>query len=224
MNRFILISFGVLGFGFYELSGGSDFDPKIVREQAVVSRTGGEAAPDQQSTVVAAAPEAPRGELQPVSLNLVSFGEAQSGPSKRKRAVSQQQIEPAIVAEEPSIEPVREEVILAAVARAEPATASDRDVVLASASANAATIPSIIFSGSTSRASSSDVGAQRDIRSVNGSVVNMRSGPGTRHGVVDQLTQGMQVEVLQDSGTGWVELRTSDGSRGWMADFLLSPL
>ncbi|UYV36435.1 SH3 domain-containing protein [Rhodobacteraceae bacterium D3-12] len=50
----------------------------------------------------------------------------------------------------------------------------------------------------------------------------MRSGPGKEHSVVGKLTRGTEVEVTQDNGTGWVQLRVVDtGEEGWMADFLL---
>jgi len=41
--------------------------------------------------------------------------------------------------------------------------------------------------------------------------------------VVNRLILGDEVEVLQDSGDGWVQLRPLNGSPiGWMASFLLS--
>ena len=62
-----------------------------------------------------------------------------------------------------------------------------------------------------------------DYRVVTGSRVNLRAGPGTRYGVVTQLLQGEEVEILTDDGTGWVELRALDGnSIGWMADAFLA--
>jgi uncharacterized protein YgiM (DUF1202 family) len=87
---------------------------------------------------------------------------------------------------------------------------------------------SVAFPGTTIRASSSDASAQsladvRDIRTVKGERVNMRSGPGTDYDVVDQLAQSTRVEVLTDDGNGWVELRPVDGGpTGWIAAFLLS--
>ncbi|MCR8824918.1 SH3 domain-containing protein [Photobacterium sp. TY 1-4] len=62
-----------------------------------------------------------------------------------------------------------------------------------------------------------------DMRSVSASRVNVRGGPGTQYGVVDNLTRGTQVEILQDPGNGWVKLRPIEGgAEGWMADFLLT--
>jgi uncharacterized protein YgiM (DUF1202 family) len=63
----------------------------------------------------------------------------------------------------------------------------------------------------------------RDIRIVTGSLVNLRSGPGTNYEVVDQLARDTEVEVISDQGNGWVELRPVDGDiTGWMSDSLLT--
>lgn len=63
---------------------------------------------------------------------------------------------------------------------------------------------------------------EKDLRSVNGTRVNLRAGPGTDHGVLGQLTRGTAVEVLEDGGTGWVRLQVMPaGQIGWIADFLL---
>ncbi len=62
-----------------------------------------------------------------------------------------------------------------------------------------------------------------DVRKVNADYVNMRAGPGTQHDVLTQLREGDRVEVLEDSGNGWVQLReTGTGREGWVADFLLT--
>ncbi len=62
-----------------------------------------------------------------------------------------------------------------------------------------------------------------DIRAVIGTLVNMRDGPGTEYAQVDQLSEGMQVEVLEAAGNGWVHLRVLDtGQTGWMANWLVT--
>lgn len=61
-----------------------------------------------------------------------------------------------------------------------------------------------------------------DLRLVAGGGVNLRTGPGTQFGRLVQLQRGAQVEVLHDSGTGWVKLRVVESGRiGWMAERLL---
>lgn len=63
-----------------------------------------------------------------------------------------------------------------------------------------------------------------EYRKVSGSRVNMRSGPGTSFAVVDTLSKGAEVEVLDENGRGWVKLRTLNGSQiGWMSgNFLVA--
>lgn len=63
----------------------------------------------------------------------------------------------------------------------------------------------------------------RDIREVTAARVNMRSGPGQNFGIIAKLSNGEEVEILQDPGNGWVKLRVREnGNEGWMADFLLT--
>lgn len=66
------------------------------------------------------------------------------------------------------------------------------------------------------------VASSIDYRAVNGSAVNLRTGPGTSYGIVTQLLRDEQVEVMDETGDGWVKLRAVDGNEvGWMsADFL----
>ncbi|MGR3486169.1 MAG: SH3 domain-containing protein [Paracoccaceae bacterium] len=61
------------------------------------------------------------------------------------------------------------------------------------------------------------------MRSVAGSRVNMRDGPGTDFGVLDTLVQGTDVEVIEVNDSGWARLRVMDtGLEGWMAERLLT--
>jgi uncharacterized protein YgiM (DUF1202 family) len=61
-----------------------------------------------------------------------------------------------------------------------------------------------------------------DYRVVSGSRVNLRAGPGTDFGIVTRLVRGNEVEILDDTGAGWVKLRALDGNDvGWMSDAFL---
>jgi hypothetical protein len=62
-----------------------------------------------------------------------------------------------------------------------------------------------------------------DLREVTGTRVNMRDGPGTIYPVVSRLTIGHKVEVLGESGTGWLRLRILPEEQiGWIAASLIS--
>ena len=63
-----------------------------------------------------------------------------------------------------------------------------------------------------------------DFRVVSGTRVNLRGGPSTDFEVRTQLFEGDEVEVLDDTGDGWVQLRVLGTEEiGWMSeDFLQS--
>jgi len=64
----------------------------------------------------------------------------------------------------------------------------------------------------------------KDIRSVQGFQANMRAGPGTDFRILDQLTGGTEVEVLEDTGDGWIKIQhLNDETIGWVSAALLSP-
>ncbi|MGZ2256226.1 SH3 domain-containing protein [Roseobacter sp. A03A-229] len=200
MKRFIFLSFAFLGLGFYELSGGADFDPIAARNDAVLARSGVDLSTEpsgaETGETVQLAQSAPLPEVTQVSLNLTSLGDV----LERDDA--------PVVEPTPAIAPTAEAASVTPVTF----TAND-DVVL----------PSLIFPGNTSRASSDEVADPRDLRAISADRVNMRGGPGTGFDVVTQLERNTQVEVLQDDGSGWVKLRPVDGGpEGWIADFLLT--
>lgn len=67
--------------------------------------------------------------------------------------------------------------------------------------------------------------ASADLREVNGDRVNMREGPGTDFGVVDQLLRGTVIEVIELGGNGWVRVRVdASGRSGWVSDQFLIAL
>ncbi|MGC3938381.1 SH3 domain-containing protein [Roseobacter sp. EG26] len=207
MKRFILLSFGFLGLAFYEMSGGSDFDAAAARDAAILARSGTieTAELPRITTAQATVPSDEAGEpsVTRVALNLTSLEEVLTD---EPAAATEAEPEPTPQPFAPSVE----QFDITPVGFGE-----DAEV--------ATVLPSIIFSGSSSQASSSAVTTPQDIRLVNATAVNMRGGPGTNYGVVTRLDRDTQVEVLRDDGTGWVKLRpVAGGPEGWVADFLLS--
>ncbi len=57
---------------------------------------------------------------------------------------------------------------------------------------------------------------------VSGVNVNLRSGPGTGNAVVAQLGLGTKAEALSDTEAEWIEIRTADGTAGWIFGKFLS--
>lgn len=215
MKTFILVSFGFLGLVFYEMSGGSDFDPNAIREQRLAALAAEEAekaakkaereAPEPAPVVVA---EAPRvfvdtdpplkpvdAEVTRVALNLTTLE--------------------AIPAAAPAIE--------AAVAEAQGEAVPQNVSLVTSSAETPAIIPSLIAPNDGLQESVSQVSLTEDIRTVSGNRVNVRGGPGTSFGVVGRMVRGDAVIVLEDNGNGWVRFESVDGATdGWVADFLLT--
>ncbi|MFK7836098.1 MAG: SH3 domain-containing protein [Sulfitobacter sp.] len=209
MIRFILLSFAVMGWTFYEMSGGSDFDASTLREarlaaleaeKPVVAEAKIEA--PKTTAVVAAAPAVSvdktlptaTAEVTRVSLNLTTLQTTQTP------AAPQANVESTDV-------PVPQNVS-----------------IVTSSADTPAIIPSLIdpTDGVVVQASAAASPSFDDIRTVSGNRVNVRGGPGTDFGIVGRLVRGDEVQVIEDNGAGWVRFETSDGgTSGWMADFLL---
>ncbi|WP_300033779.1 SH3 domain-containing protein [uncultured Roseobacter sp.] len=221
MKLFIVLVLGFLTLGFYELSGGSDFDPVAAREAAVLARVQEAADKAPGPVKVAALPareiaepvarvqNAPESEatVTRASLNLTAFDAvANAAPL-------------AAVTAEPKLEGLADEARPAAIV----AQGVSLEVPgMAEGAEETGTIPSLVFEGK--KLASTDVtDPQTVVRTVAGDLVNVRGGPGTGYRVVNQLKKDAMVEVIADNGAGWVQLRPVDGSpSGWMADFLLN--
>ena len=205
MKRFILLSFAFMALGFYELSGGADFDPVAARDAAVLARA--EQSGTKRAATTALADATPQAAAQPRKVD--------DAPEVTRTDLNLLSVDKVLAASEP-VAP-RETVELAS-------AAPDEDASLPDPIEGAPLVlPSLAFAGSSLQASSDAVQVPRDIRSVAGVAVNMRAGPGTEHSVVAQLDRNTEVEILQDAGTGWVQLRpVAGGQTGWVADFLLA--
>ncbi len=197
MARLIICTFAFLGWAFYEMSGGADFEPASARLtnvkenplMPVVSTAGAEPVAARVGTQVTR-----------VSLNLTSVEDVLSGNDRRTRVLPQQQSETAAT----EIAPARQGESVAIIpSLVNGADASNVVEVAAVATPAPATLS--------------------DFRSVTGNRVNVRGGPSTAFGVVGRLVRGDEVEVLEDTGDGWIRFRALDSeTTGWVADFLLT--
>lgn len=202
MKEFILISFGFMGWAFYEMSGGDTFEPASKRMAHLNPVT--ELAlptPELVSEAIVVAAESSIVDTDPpldndvtrVSLNLNTLVDTTTQPQdvtaqadvtgvpRNLGTISQSADTPAII---PSLIVPSDEIIQIAVANS---------------------------------------GLGGDIRTVSGNRVNVRGGPSTDFEIVNRLERGDAVEILEDTGNGWVRMRPVDGgAEGWMADFLLN--
>ena len=170
MNRFIVLSFVVMGFGYYEISGGSDF----VAETRPVMVAASE-------TVIPVTAEEP----DLAGIEVVT----------RADMTTLDELPPADTATADAINLTLETITDAVSASVEEAFATQPD------------------------------SATTDLREVTGTLVNMRDGPGTDYGVIDRLTQGSVIEVVEIGVDGWVRVQVeSSGMTGWMSDQFLLPI
>ncbi len=173
MNRFIVLSFLVMAWGYYEMSGGADFVP----ESRPVLMAEAEDTPEvvevvAEDTTLDAVEVATRADTE--SLDAIDPVES---PTPDAISVDTATIIEAIP--EPVEVPVSVEDAL-------------RDIV------------------------------GTDLREVTGDLVNMRDGPGTDFGVIDKLSRGSIVNVLETGIDGWVRVEVeTTGLSGWMSDQFL---
>jgi hypothetical protein len=64
--------------------------------------------------------------------------------------------------------------------------------------------------------------AAANLREVTGDSVNLRDGPGTNFNVVDRLSRGTVISVLDSGPGGWVYVEIN-GLTGWMSSDFLGP-
>ncbi len=196
MTRFLFLSFAFLGWAFFEVSGGAEFEPetperiaKFEAEQVQRDIVAKEAEWARKTATAEKArlSEAERASMQLASLDF-SAAPTVSDPSgtpppltRRATLFSQPVATPE--ADRADLSPSEEELQVATLLiKPEPA----------------------------------------DIRSVRGSRVNMRGGPGTGYAVLGTLIRGDEVKVLKEPGNGWVKLKVIDNGRvGWMSAKLL---
>lgn len=213
------MSFAMLGFAFYEMSGGDDFDSGAIREARMAAYAEEQRAREERKAVrkreVVVAEASPvfvdtdpplkplEDEVSRVSLNLTSLTAA--APKQKPQA--------------------RAEIVQASASANEQQTSVPRNVSVITSSADTpAIIPSLIAPSEDDAVSDDTQPAMfEDIRTVSGNAVNVRGGPGTSYGVVGRMVRGDAVVILEDNGDGWVRFESMDGTtEGWMADFLLA--
>ncbi len=194
MYRVILLTFGFMGWAWYEMSGGAEFEPG---ENGV--------------TLVAAV------DTQPLPAATTQVAKAQTASDIDKIDVTRADTTGAALTDVTPLDDLVEPVKTSFVTVLPTITVTQPKAALSNASLRTDSGP-LVTPAVVNEASSID------IRAVTGSRVNLRDGPSTNYGVVTQLLRGEEVEVLTDDGSGWVELRALDGDNvGWMsASFLAS--
>jgi hypothetical protein len=218
MWRFILISFGFLGFAFYQASGGSDYAPAPDSLQVAYAGKSLFSEPKVVPARVQMAAQLPKANLPKPET-----------PTRRETAqVARTQAISAALQKSTTFTGLsglsKDEtggfgITLASMTQ----PLNGGGAVDTRRTFNAETLVSDVRNVPIDEAVIASLAPEvSDIRRIAGNAANMRSGPGTDFEKVDQLTRGTSVEVLDRRGT-WVELRDiNTGQTGWMADWLVT--
>jgi hypothetical protein len=216
MKRFILLTFGFLGWAFYEMSGGADFQPASAQMAANADQM-----PAQENEITAKTPSNDTVKTAEV-IPAVATAQVDTTPPGFESTAQADDAERVSV------------TLTTALNGADTGAATDVSYVpvaqniAVNGADTPAIIPSLIVPNDSGAAIvdasvETNLSSEADIRSVSGNRVNVRGGPGTEFQVVTKLGRGDSVEIIQDNGDGWVKMRPVDGGpEGWMADFLLS--
>ena len=200
MWKFIAVTFGFLGFAFYEMSGGSDFVPEEREQQAVVEPT-----PEPEISAEEILATITDEDVAPNAADGITIRE---GGDVTLAAASELDLDgvPArltqpIVSEDAANEAVLFASLSVSPDGALPATTEDAVEALVEAVQPA---------------------AELDLRFVDASALNVRAGPSTTDAVIGRLTQSEIVTVLSETEDGWANvLIEGDGIEGWVASRFL---
>ncbi|MDA5557649.1 SH3 domain-containing protein [Shimia sp. MMG029] len=205
MNKFVVVSLGLMAWSFWELSGGADFVPKSKRvAQSPVSKV------DEVLAVKDAHPA--------VTEQLPIVKVTQSASLSTETQV--------VSAANPAPKPAPESSAISSTSTQPVVNVSSLATGLTSFATPGTPVfdltPAVALTAIEDTAIPASAEVQptvaRDLREVRATRVNMRAGPGTSFGVVTVLDRGRPVEVLDQNNGGWLKLRdTETGQIGWMA-------
>ena len=203
MTRLMIVTFAALGWVFYVVSGGPDFEPRGTR-----AASSDPVAVAEKPAFKPLVPAQPRGLLTKAALR----------PAKPDEPKPESQ---------PVAEAVDADALLAQVAaglKSGIIGLENQGATFSLASLDTDTALPLGEPALEPEATEAPVPDEptKDIREVSGTRVNMRDGPGTIHPIVGKARMGQKVEVLSDSGTGWLRLRVLPEQQvGWISASLI---
>ncbi|MFY9240588.1 MAG: SH3 domain-containing protein [Roseovarius sp.] len=226
MWRFILVTFGFLGWAFYEMSGGAAYSPAENSLQVAWADKPLFAQPAPVTVMAVLGDEAP----------VAAATASETAPSETSGArdlaaaaqdVGAQQVVTRDAAFDPNETALEEFVItLASTAQTQQANAQplSQQIDLGGLGGfSAETLVRNVNLVPIDQAVIATPFEGADIRTIARARANMRNGPGTDFSKIAQLTEGTPVEVLDRADNGWMKLRNMDsGQVGWMADWLIT--
>ncbi|WP_371228813.1 SH3 domain-containing protein [Roseovarius sp. 2305UL8-3] len=246
----MLLTFAFLGWSFYVLSGGSEYEPVANSIQARAASGIDTVAEVQVATldpVESAETDAPEVSRAATLSDLAANSE--SGDDRFQITLASTSgsdaVMPALTSAEPEVisasydTPVEDaaqpsqdalnaavaDALSGDVARASSDTSTwSENGVLQTEVFSLETYSQAVDSGIVMASSNAVLASEStDHREVTGNVVNMRAGPGTEFQAVGKLSKGTKIAVLDEPGNGWIMLEVIEtGETGWMADWLLT--
>ncbi|WP_254429858.1 SH3 domain-containing protein [Ruegeria atlantica] len=198
MTRLIVLTFAALGWCFYVMSGGPNFEPRGMRSDQ----------PARVASVSKPATVAPARVEELVTNVAVRTPSARAQPQPDTEEIVQIVAEPASLQALSGISVFDDQSASITLASLEDGVAGLRQTADAPLpeTSDATVIPE----------------PEKDIREISGTRVNMRDGPGTIYPIVGKATIGQKVEVLSESGTGWLRLRVLPAQQvGWISASLV---
>lgn len=200
MWRFIIVTFAFLGWSFYVLSGGADYEPRT------------------QSLQARAKLDDVRPLARPVDVDVAALD---SDITLTDVSPEQDDVTRALSSLDDLdlTQGERFEVTLASVEASDtPLPEFETDP----AKANALT-ETPVLELEEAPVAATEPETPKDIRKVTGDVVNMRDGPSTFYLAIGKLSRNTEVEVIGASEDGWLNIRVLETQQeGWMADWLVS--
>jgi len=196
MWRFVLLSFVVMGWSFYELSGGADYAPapNSLQARARLAPVEPPAPPEPEKT------EVERRTLAEIEASMDSLRTAQTETAELSVTLATARLDgPGLIAAEAS----RPKAELLALELPPDGAADDPGIDAAIAAALGA--PEI---------------APGQLRWVKEGMVDLRTGPGLSFETVTQITKGTEVAIVEDPGLGWLKVQAIESRQsGWLADW-----
>ncbi|MEM8979851.1 MAG: SH3 domain-containing protein [Pseudomonadota bacterium] len=234
MWRFMMVCFLLLGWGFYELSGGSDFALET-RGTAQASTSSLVPTETEAVTPVVTNLETPSTGVQQASLLVTtptvaatSFVDGQSdlgiaqSPSIEVSALSPSGA--------PRVDPVAVNTAIEAALDSaptettSPSAAADTTLALVQVEE----LPTVRETETAStqletlEATAPRQNRSDDMRTVTANRMNFRAGPGTNFDIIGKVVNGDVTYVLETNGAGWARVELEDGTQGWLAERFLS--
>ncbi len=215
MKRFIVASFLFLGWLFYVLSDGSDFQPRTAPATDAQTAQDDAGRVDQplpkpapvEAVALVATPAIAPSQPNPIDAVVATLTDGgETPPTQAAEPASDQRLSNVVqglegfTADSPRL---GQRLTLASLEQRATAASGTQPAEVIAELPKPQPIPA-------------------DIRKITATRVNMREGPGTTFSIVARLNRGQDVEVLDDSVDGWLRLEVlPDRQAGWISAALV---